>query len=363
MSIKGVRIGAGDGLFTVARLPVWDKWGIICCVNTIRSRGKGHAMLKRFALWVLVAALLCGGALAQAEDEGFFRMDRDSRQAWRGQVANLRLLTKGQYTFGKAKPRYRIDADYTPSVKGLNRLNISGSAQFSEPQFHQLATTLRKLAGGRRVYVIDLRQESHVFLNGNPISWYAEHNWANAGKTLEQIRQDEAERFGTLIGKTIRAYGVAHDQKSGQTKISVRSCVTEEAAVKSEGFGYLRLPAPDLAWPPPEVIDAFIEFVKGIDMKRVWLHFHCHAGTGRTGIFMMLYDKMKNPKVSMRDIAIRHTLTGSEYPLYDSGSDSFHGRLNRKKARMMPLLFQYVEKNHASNYAVSWSAWLDEQAE
>ena len=172
-------------------------------------------MLKRFALWVLVAALLWGGALAQAEDEGFFRMDRDSRQAWKGQVANLRLLTKGQYTFGKAKPRYRIDADYTPSVKGLNRLNISGSAQFSEPQFHQLAVTLRKLAKGRRIYVIDLRQESHVFINGNPISWFEAHNWANAGRTLAQIQREETLRFGGLVGSTIHAYGVSHDQKSG----------------------------------------------------------------------------------------------------------------------------------------------------
>ena len=315
-------------------------------------------MLKRFALWVLVAALLWGGALAQAEDEGFFRMDRDSRQAWKGQVANLRLLTKGQYTFGKAKPRYRIDADYTPSVKGLNRLNISGSAQFSEPQFHQLAVTLRKLAKGRRIYVIDLRQESHVFINGNPISWFEAHNWANAGRTLAQIQREEMLRFGGLVGSTIHAYGVSHDQKSGKTEIRVRRVATEQEAVESEGFRYLRLPAPDLSWPPPSLIDAFIEFVKGIDMDQTWLHFHCHAGTGRTGIFMMLYDKLKNPGVSMQDIAVRQTLTGSEYPLHRSESNSFHGRLNAEKSRMMPLLFEYLEENRESGYAVGWGEWL-----
>jgi hypothetical protein len=94
-------------------------------------------------------------------------------------------------------------------------------------------------------------------------------------------------------------------------------------------------------------------------MKKSWLHFHCHAGTGRTGIFMMLYDKMKNPSVPMKDIVIRQTLTGSEYPLYSSSSNSFHGVLNAEKARMTPLLFRYVEENCDSGYAVSWSEWLE----
>ena len=314
--------------------------------------------MKRLFSVLLSVVLFCACATTRAEHDGFFRMDRDRREAWKGQIANLRLLTKGQYEFTKPKPRYRIDPDYMPSTEGLDRLDISGSAQFSEPQFHQLAKTLRKLAKGKRVYVIDLRQESHVFLNGNPISWYSEHNWANAGLTLSQIQQDEAERFGTLVGQTIDAYGVAHDMKNGHTRITVHSCIMEQTAVEDEGFGYLRLPAPDLSWPPPALIDEFIEFVKGIDMAQTWLHFHCHAGTGRTGIFMMLYDKLKNPNVSMKDIVIRHVLTGSEYPLYSSGRISFHGLLNAEKARMMPLLFQYIDENRDSDYAVRWSDWL-----
>lgn len=314
--------------------------------------------MKRFVALCLMLALLWSGALGRAGSKGFFRMDRDSKDAWKGPIANLRLLTKGQYKFGKPKERYRIDPDYIPDTEGLNGLNISGSAQFSEPQLHQLAVTLRKLAKGKRVYVIDLRQESHVFLNGHPISWYELHNWANSGLSLEQIQRDEAERFGALAGKTIRAYGVSHDSKSGKIKFKVHSCVTEREAVESEGFTYLRLPAPDLRWPPAPLIDDFIEFVKGIDMDQSWLHFHCHAGTGRTGIFMMLYDKLKNPSVSMEDIAIRHALTGSEYPLRRVRSQSFHGQLNDEKARMMPLLFQYIDENRESGYAVAWSEWL-----
>jgi len=317
-------------------------------------------MLKKTTLWALVLALLCASLCAWAEVKPFFRMDRDSPEAWQADLANLRLLTAGQYKFGKLKSRYGIDPDFQPSTEGLDRLNISGSAQFSASQFRKLVKTLKKVAKGKQIWIIDLRQESHAFLNGNPISWYGEHNWANQGMSLEEILQDEQERFGSLVGTTIKAYGVAHDEKAGKTKIAVKTWMTEKKLAASEGCSYFRLPAPDLAWPPDEVIDAFIEFVRGIDMKRTWLHFHCHAGTGRTGIFMMLYDKMKNPGVSLADITVRHTMTGSEYPLYDRGTDSFHGRLRGEKARMMPLLFQYVEENCDSGYAMSWSEWLEE---
>lgn len=73
---------------------------------------------------------------------------------------------------------------------------------------------------------------------------------------------------------------------------------------------------------------------------------------------MVLYDKMKNPEVSMQDILYRHAMTGSSYPLYLGSEGSYKLPLYAEKTEMMPLLFQYVEENHASDYAVSWSKWL-----
>jgi hypothetical protein len=320
---------------------------------------RGGSGLKRIFALLLSFIMLYACALARAEDNGFYRMDRDSREAWKGQIANLRLLTRGQYKFGKAKSRYRIDPNYTPSTEGLDGLNISGSAQFSEPQFHQLAKTLRKLAKGKRVYVIDLRQESHVFLNGNPISWYSEHNWANAGLTLSQIQQDEAERFGTLMGRTIDVYGVAHDMKNGHTRITVRSCVMEQTAVEDEGFRYLRLPAPDLSWPPAALIDEFIGFVKGIDMAQTWLHFHCHAGKGRTAIFMAIYDMMQNPDVAFEDVLLRQAMTGGSYlPYADPESDI--AEVYAKRTKRIRQIYDYLQEMNGS-YTTPWSEWIANQ--
>ncbi len=71
----------------------------------------------------------------------------------------------------------------TTNRLGLETLSISGSAQFSREGLRQLQ---EKLAG-KKLLVVDLRQESHGFLNGWPVSWYADHDWANLGKTLKEV--------------------------------------------------------------------------------------------------------------------------------------------------------------------------------
>jgi hypothetical protein len=84
------------------------------------------------------------------------------------------------------------------------------------------------------------------------------------------------------------------------------------------------------------------------------MHFHCMAGVGRTGIYMCLYDMMKNPDVPYKDILARQTMLGSHNPV----SSDPKSEADREKNRLMPLLYQYVQENHATNYAVSWSRWL-----
>lgn len=107
-------------------------------------------------------------------------------------------------------------------------------------------------------------------------------------------------------------------------------------------------------------MDAFIEFTKTVDLDNTWFHFHCHAGSGRTGTFMMLYDKMKNPQISEKDIFYRQFRMGSNYPLYPGSEDSYKYPLYGGKAEMAPLLMQYVEENYSDNYATSWSDWLEQ---
>lgn len=44
--------------------------------------------------------------------------------------------------------------------------------------------------------------------------------------------------------------------------------------------------------------------------------FHCEAGEGRTTAYMAMYDMMKNPDVSLKDILYRQHLLGGNYVAY-----------------------------------------------
>ncbi len=288
--------------------------------------------------------------------EGFLRLDRDNAEAANGPLGNLRFITAGEYTLGKAEAKYNLDPNYVPGVEGLDTLDISASEQFSESQFYALADDLRARAEDKQIVIVDLRAESHCFLNGIPVSWQELNNWGNLFLTPEEIEADEAERFEPLLGQTVQAVGLPAGSSGEPVEITVTSVTTERELVESEGFTYLRIACTDHAMPTPADIDAFIEFVKGIDMDNTWFHFHCVGGKGRTGTFMMLYDKMKNPQVSDKDIMYRHAQMGASYPIY-TGSNS-NAPMYTEKAELTPLLYQYVEENCKDGYAVSWSEWL-----
>jgi hypothetical protein len=96
----------------------------------------------------------------------FIRIDMDNPHYWQGKLSNVRLIAGQLYAFQEVEADSGIDPDFMPVEKGLDTLCISGSAQFSAPQFRALASALRECAGDRTVYVFDLRQESHAFVNG-----------------------------------------------------------------------------------------------------------------------------------------------------------------------------------------------------
>ena len=176
--------------------------------------------------------------------------------------------------------------------------------------------------------------------------------------SLEEIEKDEQERFGSLVGTTIKAYGRDEDKEINETDIQVKSFMTKKKLVESEGFEYYRLPIQDHTWPTEEELNDFIEFVKNFDKDNIWIHFHCQAGKGRTGVMMMAYDMMKNPQVPMVDIVVRQTMLGGSYPLYTEKSDNYKAPHYEIKAKMTPLFYEYVQEQHELNYEMSWSEWL-----
>ena len=321
-----------------------------------------RSVLFRFIRVLPVLAALLGLVSAAAAESGyepFFRFD-NGMNAWQNPLKNVRLLTRGEYTLTPIQAdllkRFGLNPEDRPDTKGIDTLNISGSAEFSENQFRELAKRLRELADGKEIYVVDCRLEGHSLLNGISVSWYGDRNWANNGMTLAEAEADEAERFGALKGTSVAVYEVSGNVRGKSTEMDVRTVMSEKELVESEGFHYLRLPCPDHSWPYEEAVDQFIRFVQTLDKDQVWLHFHCHAGKSRTAIFMEIYDMMKNPDVSFEDIMLRHAMTGSSYiPYADPKSDIADVYMLR--AKRIRQVYAYLQEMNG-NYTMSWSEWL-----
>src|SRR6266404_2064390 len=81
----------------------------------------------------------------------------------------------------------------TSLCTGLADLRASGSGEFTADGLKFLLTRTRG-----PVTVFDLRQETHLFVNGLPISWFATNDWANVGRTHAAIEADEAARVQSL---------------------------------------------------------------------------------------------------------------------------------------------------------------------
>ena len=320
---------------------------------------------------ILLSSLLllsCSKPEETTAFEPFYRFDVDSPTAWKEPLSNVRFLTEGAYSLTPLSQekleKYGLDPDTAPNEKGMDTLNISGSAEFSEDQFRELAAQLRELAKGndineKDIYVVDCRIEDHALLNGISISWYGDHNWANKGMTLEEAEKDELERFGSLVGKKITAYSVSDNAPDKSEEITVERWMTEKELVESEGFHYLRLPCQDHSWPNEEAIDMFIDLVRSIDTEKTWMHFHCQAGKSRTGIFMAIYDMMKNPDVAFEDIMLRHAMTGSSYfPYADESSDIADVYVFR--AKRIRQVYDYIQEMDG-NYTVPWSEWISQK--
>lgn len=278
------------------------------------------------AIMLLLAAVLLAACSGKAEESVFVRIDRDDPNAWKEELANVRFLQEEK---------------------------MSGSAQFSETQFRDLAVRLRDQA--ENVWIVDCRLESHGLINGMAVSWCGEDNGANLGKTAEEVEAEEKELSG-MVGSEITAYTAEKDRPKDPLKISVEKWETERELVESENMNYLRLACPDHCWPPSEVIDAFIDYAGKLE-EDVWLHFHCQAGSGRTGAFMTIYEMMQKPGVPVEEILQHQADTGSGNLVERAAPEKSHEQ--KERCVLARAVYQYIQANRESGYAVKWSSWLE----
>jgi protein-tyrosine phosphatase len=240
------------------------------------------------------------------------------------------------------------------SLQNLSALNISGSCQYSKVQLENLVT---KIGTAKfTVCLVDLRQESHVFLNGIPVSWYAANDWANVGRSLEWIESDESLHLIHMVAARSIAVSTLVKEEGGQfsTKdpitVEVLDATTEMGLAHQLGIDYIRIPVSDHCRPTDDMVDRFVTFVRGLEAN-AWLHFHCHGGDGRTTTFMTLYDMIRNAgSLALEDIADRQSLIG-EYDLFKGSSESY-------KLRTQFITAFYVYVKDGGYASMSWTEWV-----
>ena len=244
-----------------------------------------------------------------------------------------------------------------PSRVGIDKVRASASSIFSEKEFEQVLARLP--VSSKNIIVLDLRQESHGYLNGTAVSWFLPNNWGNDGKNLEEVTAIErAQLDKALVNSPTTVYNF-DDNKNALTtsyQMDVTSARTEEQMVKDHGAGYYRLALADHFRPEDKDVDTFIEWYKKLP-KDAWLHIHCFAGMGRTTVFMNMVDILQNAKqVSFNDIVGRQGLIGI-VDLRD-----IDGKLNWKRKAYIERLqftkhfYEYV-KQSPKDFPVKYSEW------
>jgi hypothetical protein len=229
-----------------------------------------------------------------------------------------------------------------PELRGLSGLRISGSAQFSQ----NALPALKKAIGALNIIIVDLRQESHGFVNGNAVSLMGKDDKVNKGQSDAQCEKSQSRFLASFkIGAVIQPEGLTRP-------LTVRSVCSEAQFVNSNGMTYLWLPVTDKEWPAAGTVDELIKALKDIP-RNSWLHFHCKAGQGRTTTFMAMIDMMHNAKtISLEDILYRQYLIGGLDLTDQSTGEDVKGRF-----RFLQSFYRYCRTNN-DDFGTVYSAYI-----
>jgi len=98
------------------------------------------------------------------------------------------------------------------------------------------------------VTIFDLRQETHIFVNGLPVSWFATRDWANVGRSQTEIEEAEAVWAQSLGPGSEIAVRPGKPVKKGDAdsavvqQVIVKEASIERDLVSSAGTSYVRSP-------------------------------------------------------------------------------------------------------------------------
>lgn len=206
------------------------------------------------------------------------------------------------------------------NLTGLEKLNISGSAQFTAHQLGNIFTkTLNLKPQVKKIYVIDLRQESHGFLGNLPFRFYAKDNAINKDIPLEKIDDLEDSELSKLENlesmeiylKDTSANPLTAEPRDIKTEKEIVEYYKNFLALKNIEVEYVRFHLQDHHFVHDDEMHKLKELLSSIDFKDTWIHFHCAGGKGRTTSFMIMTDMFFNKRnIPFEQYLMRHSYIG-----------------------------------------------------
>ena len=315
-----------------------------------------HAISRRLLIFgfVLVPAALSTAALAQNNQPP--RSPDPPVLIW---DIDLKLANVLPRNFRTTNDPLEANKAETPSTTGLRDLRASGSGEFTP---ESLKLVLARTRGP--VTVFDLRQETHIFVNELPVSWYASHDWANVGRSQEEIEREEAAQVQSFKPGSEIDVRPGHPVKHGNgnsvtpQRVTVERASTERDVAQGAGTHYVRVTVTDHARPLDQEVDRFVLAVRELP-ENAWAHFHCEAGLGRTTTFMVLYDMLRNAnRVSLEDIVSRQKILSHGYNvLQPPESGDWKAPYAADRAKFVRAFYEYARANPNGRPQL-WSEWL-----
>lgn len=223
--------------------------------------------------------------------------------------------------------------DHPYRASGSHQLSLAGFARV-------LDEGVVSPFGPEEIYIVDLRQETHCFFNGDPVSWYSDNDFGNVGQDPGWIYADEQARLGLYEGRSTKLFTIEPDATDDLQQervipvsyeeiwVGVARAEADVAPILTDLFKptrvqYKRIPVTDHCAPDALALSQLANLGR-IVRENDWVHFHCHGGDGRTTTFLALWDMITwelsgDPMPSLEEFAARQ-LQLFPYSLDPSGT-------------------------------------------
>lgn len=233
-------------------------------------------------------------------------------------------------------------ADMPGKYRDLKEFNMSGSAQFTVSQLPNVV----KAIDSPKILDIDLRQESHGFINNVAFSYAGSDAALNYGMDSNAVLEKELNELEKIALNS----EVEIHKKNGELleTLKVKKVLSEYELASKNNVEYIRLAVKDGGIPSEDVVDNFINIVKN-KPKSLHIHFHCDHGEGRTTTFMAMYQIMNNESKLTLDEILKYQINNGGIVLTN----------NKERAEFLVSFYNYVNHNKADNYDLAYSNWVN----